>query len=258
MGKICAKGQCVTKACEPGTVLCASGNVQRCDPWGSSFYEWAACGVDGHCEPRPGGAVCVQNDCTPSAPGCVGEQFGQCSSDGVAVTGAVDCAASQQVCTEQGCAAQAVDTLNASKEVESSSSGGLLVNVLEVTVARKLTTIESYLVLPEGRTLRWVVYELVGNTYTLKLRTTTVDSGTGFHSSGPISFTLVPGKTYAIGVEVLANSFGYELGPITAQQKLPFARVKGSVNNSASTDTFPGNYGSTVRLFYARLTTAAP
>jgi hypothetical protein len=44
----------------------------------------------------------------------------------------------------------------------------------------------------------------------------------------------------------------------TAQQELPFAPVKAAVNHVASTDTFPSDYGSTVRMFYARQTTTAP
>ena len=273
-------GACATKVCEPNHGFCSDNTVYQCDAWGTSSYAAQTCGSGKHCFNRGDRADCAIDACSPGKAGCAGESFGQCGADGNSVANASVCSASSQVCTEQGCASSSVNTIDPTPRAADWGSSGtygnsrLFGNAFDASNARTLTAIEIYLRLDFAYDLHWQIYELDGLTgepnpepkWILRYQVTTNDSGTGFHSSGPLSFPLLAGHTYLLGVEVLAFGpntsiwFTYEHGP-NVPQTLPFARTAGMVVVSAASkvgDTVSAMTFGGDQLLYQRLTTSAP
>ncbi len=208
---------------------------------------------------------CVPTPCLPDTQGCAAEKFGQCADDGMSIaSGATDCGALSQVCTLQGCATSAIDTLATSNQIGTGSTySSLVVNVLNVQSSRKLNTIEVYLTVPNPNSLTWAVYqENLVNTYPefdLKFQKTTSGSGTGFQSSGTVGLELVAGNTYAIGVSVGGGNFVYYYDTVTPPVSLNFAHATGSLSYTYSfVPAIPSPYIAPTTLYNERLTTSAP
>ncbi|HET7538833.1 MAG TPA: hypothetical protein VFK05_03150 [Polyangiaceae bacterium] len=266
-------GACATKVCEPNHSFFSGNTVYQCDEWGTASGAVLTCGSGKHCFTLGDRADCATDACSPGKSGCAGESFGQCGADGNSVTNATLCSASSQVCTEQGCASSSVNTIDPTPRSADWGSSGIYGNAFDVSNARTLTAIESYLRLDFAYNLHWQIYELDGLTgepnpapkWILRYQVTTNDSGAGFHSSGPLSFPLLAGHTYLFGVEVLAFGpntniwYTYEHGP-NVPQTLPFARTAGNVGVSAASKVgdavSASNFG--YQLLYQRLTTSAP
>jgi hypothetical protein len=258
---VCSNAQCKTKVCTPNSTFCSDGNVLQCDYQGLSSYQYTTCGYAKYCKAQGSTASCVPTPCLPGSTGCASEKYGQCAQDGLSVTGGTDCAAATQVCTAQGCAASAVDSIGSSNFVTGGSYYNLFGDVLEVTSARKLTTIEAYLTLPTSGNLVWAVYQKdVINTYPtydLKFQKTTTASGTGFQSSGTLSFELTAGGSYLIGVAVSGGSFAYYYDTAITPPLINFASVTGGVATTFST-TLSYPYATLSNLYDIRLTTTVP
>jgi hypothetical protein len=206
---------------------------------------------------------CVPTPCLPDTEGCAAEKFGQCADDGMSIgPGATDCGAMSQVCTLQGCATSAIDTLATANQLGAGSLySSLVANVLDVQSSRKLSTIQMYLSLPSTSSLVWVVYQqnLVNNypEYDLKYQKTTTGSGTGFQSSGVVGLELVAGNTYAIGVSVSGGNFVYYYDTVTPPVSLNFAHATGSFYSTFA-PTVQYTYVAPTTLYNAVLTTVAP
>jgi len=267
-------GACATKICEPNHGSCAGNTVYLCDHWGTNSYAALTCGSGMHCFTSGDRADCAIDACSPGKAGCVGESFGQCGADGNSITNASVCSDSSQVCSEQGCAASSMNTVDPTPKASDGGSSGMYGNAFDVSNARTLTAIEIYLNLLFSYDLRWQIYERDGLTdepnpepkWILRYQVTSNDSGAGFHSSGPLSFPLLAGHTYLFGVEVLASGpntniwFTYQHGP-NVPQTLPFARTAGMVEMSAASkvgDTVSAKTFGGDQLLYQRLTTSAP
>ena len=256
---VCSNSQCKTKVCTPNTTFCSNGNVVQCDYQGLTPYGYSTCGYATYCKAQGSGATCAPTPCIPSTTGCAYEKYGQCANDGLSVTGATDCAASAQVCTAQGCAASAVDTIGSSNLIAGNSYYNLFGDVLDVTSARKLTTIEAFLTLPATRTLVWVVYQKNVGTgyYELKFQKTTTATGTAFQSSGTLSFALAASNSYLIGVSVTGGSYAYYYDTAVSAPLINFASVSGGMtSNFANSLSYP--YPSLSNLYNIRLTTTVP
>jgi hypothetical protein len=264
----CMDAKCVPLICTPGALFCGDGNVRLCDGVGLSSSQSQFCASGTVCTSLTGYAECDPTPCSADTNGCVGEKFGHCGQDGMSVGGTVtDCSATAQVCTAQGCAASAVATLSTANQVAAGNDGEALTNTLLVHTARKLTMIESNLSLQTQRTLIWVVYEQTNanqvGEFDLAYQKTTTGTGTGFQSSGAISFELTAGKSYAIGVVVVGGSFIYYYDTTTAPQSLSFAHVMDSTDQGfgvpvpASFDVSDQGFPSNT-VFNDRLTTTLP
>ncbi len=257
---VCSNAQCKPKVCTPNTAYCSNGSVAECDSQGLNYYTYSTCGYGTYCKPQGGNASCAPTPCLPSTTGCVSEKYGQCADDGLSVTGATDCGAASQVCTAQGCAASAVDTIGSSNFIAGNATYYNMVgDILEVTSARKLTTVEAFLTLPASRTLTWFVFQrsVATTQYVLKYQTTTTASGTGFQSSGTFSYELTAGSGYLIGVSVAGGSFAYYYDSAVTPPLLGFASVSGGVTEGF-TNPLGSQYPYLSTLYDIRLTTSAP
>jgi hypothetical protein len=171
-----------------------------------------------------------------------------------------DCGTQGKVCTPQGCATQAVDTLGAGDQVEAPSSE-LFGDRILTQSSRTITQIEAYLTLPANRDLTWVIYEREKFLWRFDsvFSTVTVGTGTGFQSSGTISYTLKADTSYFIGVNVAGGSFGayYGIEPkglsFGVTQDALVAREQTSSPSPAtpSLDVWP----QPDRIYYLRVTT---
>jgi hypothetical protein len=260
---VCVNAKCVPKVCTPVTSLCSNGNIQQCDAQGDASTLIRVCTYGTYCTMDLDGANCVPTPCLPETETCVAEEFGHCADDGMSIdSGATDCGALSEVCTLQGCAMSATDTLATSNQMQTAAQNSSLVaDLLDVQSSRKLNTIEVYLSLPSSSTLVWVVYQedLINHLpeYDLKYETTTSGSGTGFQSSGLVGLELVAGNTYAIGVSISSGNFVYYYDTVTPPVSVSFAHATGSFY-SVLASTIPNTYVSTTTLYNERLTTAAP
>jgi hypothetical protein len=262
----CIGNACSPNVCNPNTLFCKDGNVQQCDGQGLTSYQVQFCTLGTYCATRTGVTTCAPTPCTADTDGCVGEKLGHCSADGMSVgAGATDCGASQQVCTLQGCAKTAVDSLSSTTQIGTGSANELVTNLVAVDSARKLTLIEAYLSMPTTRNLVWVVYVLTNadgmGEFDLEFQKSTSGSGAGYQSSGAISIELEAGKTYAIGVGASDGNFVYYYDLPVAAPSLNFARVTGSADISfgASFDSAPFDVlPSQLPVYSTRLTTTTP
>jgi hypothetical protein len=175
--------------------------------------------------------------------------------------GATDCAAASKVCTAQGCAATAIDTVASSNSAAAFNYYNLVLNLLEVRSSRKLSEIEVYLSLPTSRTLTFVVYQKnvvnMQTSYDLKFQKVVAATGSGFQSSGAISFKLEADKTYALGVSVTGGSFAYYYDAAVTPPSLNFASVVGGFTSNFST-SLSYAYPSLSSIYHQRLTTTTP
>ncbi len=257
----CLNGKCQPTVCTPSLLFCKNNSVQVCDDQGLTSSQYQFCPQGTYCLSHGSTPDCAPTPCTPDADGCAAEKFGHCATDGLSVTSPTDCGAQKQVCTLQGCASSAVDTVTKGSEILTASTQELIGNVLLVHAARKLTLIEMDLSMPAPRALVWSVYEQtnadLNGEFDLKYQKTSTGSGSGFQSSGALSVQLEANKSYLIGVSANDGSFVYYFDYLSVPPSINFAHVIGTVDTSYSPSFDYGN-SSIVSAFHQRLTTTAP
>ncbi|HEY3667663.1 MAG TPA: hypothetical protein VGL19_16785 [Polyangiaceae bacterium] len=266
---VCVEAKCKPLVCTPSAQFCSQGNVQSCDGQGLTSTQSQFCSNGTACVVvAQDAAECLPTPCIPDTDACAGEKLGHCSADGTSVGGTVtDCGAAGKVCTPQGCAASAVSTISTANQLGTGNDGDMMTNIVRVESSRKLTTIEANFSFPALRTLTWVVYEQTNanspGEYDLAYQKTTTGTGQGFQSSGPVSFELKAGKTYAIGVTVSGGSYFYFYDTAIGAPSLSFAHAIDSDDEGFGTPVaisfglfHPG--GETTVLYNARLTTTPP
>jgi hypothetical protein len=257
-GQACSVGTCVDRVCTPSTLYCKNNTANYCASDGLSAYTYATCGTGTACSVGGNTWHCYPTTCSPSTSACLGEKLGTCSSDGTSLaTVKSDCGGAGQVCTLQGCADSAVDTIADTTDINAQPSYyNLFGDIVQVETTRVLTKLETQLDLPGTRTLQWLVYQLVGTQFQLKAQSTTSASGNGPQSSGTLSQTLVAGNAYYLAVAVAGGSFGYYSSPLVAPEPLSFGSVRGpSLGSYASV---LNDSESTSPLYYMKLSTQAP
>jgi hypothetical protein len=258
-GQVCQDGKCTAKVCEPNTDFCASGNIQHCSASGAGFTLAQYCLSETYCQDLSGGgAQCRDKLCVTGATGCLGEDYGTCSSDGVTLAaGFDDCDGAGEVCSLKGCAASAVDDLGGTSDVQSLSTGTVAFDRIHVRTSRKLVEMAAYLSLPSTRTLRWTVYSGGYYDWALIHDQMTTGDGAEVHSSGAMDLTLSADKDYLVGVSVTGGSFASYNSPVVGTQLLSFGSTSGSGSAyfAASLSYYPVETG-VVRAM--RLTTALP
>ncbi len=259
--KICDpnSGTCKTKVCEPYQYYCKNGDIYYCDNNGQDEYPTQNCLSDTTCSVQGGGASCVPYPCPPGETACLGNKVGKCASDGQTLaTVTDDCAGAGTVCGADGkCATTSIDTIGVAEDATTEQGGNVMGDVIQVTSARKVTEMQMNLVLAAPRELRWVIFEQSGSNFIARIdKVVSNVSGTGFLSSGPISYTLKAGKSYLFAVAVSGgNSIAYfDTAPFTANSS--FGGVVGRVDNYYSATMQA--YVDTNAVYQMKISTGAP
>jgi len=255
---ICSGAACKPKTCTPSTLFCANGNVQQCDTQGLTSYQSKSCAYGSYCKAQGTGADCVPTPCLADTDGCAAEKYGHCASDGMSVgAGATDCAAAGKVCTLQGCAPTAIDTVASANGAGSLNNSNVVLNYLDVRSTRKLIELEVYLSLPTNSVLTFIVYQRnPQGIYDSKFQKAVVGTGSGFQSSGAIAYRLEAGNAYAVGVSVSGGSYAYYYASASMPPSLNFASVIGGYTSNFSSSLYA--YPNLSTIHYQRLTTTIP
>lgn len=250
---------CVTKVCEPNTTYCKNGDVYYCNDV-INEYPQQQCLSGTVCKKSGDVTTCVPLLCEPGETGCVGNKVGVCAEDGQTLTSTTqDCAALTNVCTVAGtCAVTAIDTLGIAEDAATYGGSTVIGDALEVHSARKVTSLEANLVLASARELRWVIYEQSGTSWIARIdKVVPNQMGTGFISSGAMSYTLKAGKRYLFAVAVTGGNFipYYDTAPFEVGAS--FGSVIGSVNSGYSSN-LPADFFYSETLYQMRITTVLP
>jgi hypothetical protein len=148
--------------------------------------------------------------------------------------------------------------LGGAEELQSLTIGYVFGDAIDVESNRQLLELEANLVLAAPRTLRWVVYELVGNYYEARYdKVVSNQSGSGYISSGPLSYTLKAGRKYLLGVAVSDGGFVPYYDAVPWQPEVSFGKALGGLAISYSTSLYYG-YLATDRVYDLRITTELP
>ena len=250
---------CKPKLCTAGTYFCKGANVSYCQD-GLNSYTNTTCPDDAPCAATADSVACVPYKCWPGLKSCVANQLGTCAADGMSLTSVKqDCNATEEVCvSDRACGQSAVDTVGAAEDLSVVGDGQLFGNAIDVQSNRKLTLLEANIVLAGARTLRWVVYELVDGYYISRFDVVVSNqTGTGYFSSGAISYTLKAGKRYVLAVAVTGGSFVPYYDALPWQEDVSFGKVKGGITSSYAT-SFYGYYLSNAAVYDMRVTTELP
>ncbi len=255
-------GACKTKVCEPYTYYCKNGDVYYCDYFGFPGQGESLiqnCASDSTCKVQDNSASCVPYPCPPGETACLGNKVGKCADDGQTLgTVTDDCAAVSSVCGTDGkCAKTVTEALGIAEDAVTESAGNVMGDAIQVSSARKVTEMQMNLVLAAPRELRWVIFEQSGQNFIARVdKVISNVSGTGFLSSGPISYSLKAGKTYLFAVAISGgNSIAYfDTAPFDSNAS--FGGVLGRVDSYYSA-TMQG-YVDTSVLYQMKITTESP
>jgi hypothetical protein len=226
----CEAAQCKERPCTLGTAFCKDGNIYYCDFNGPYLNQ--TCDTETACKALGSDAMCAPFACSPASSACLGNQIGTCASNGQSLSQvSTDCATASNVCTaDLKCAKSATDTLGVAENAEAFPSSQLVGDVVDIYSTRKLTELQMQLVLAGPRELRWIVYELTGQSFVAKIdKIVSAAAGAGFISSGPLSFTLTAGKRYVLGVVVSGGDAIDYYDSVPFPGKVSFGTVLGRV-----------------------------
>jgi hypothetical protein len=259
--KYCDAGTCKPVVCDAGTIFCKDGDVYGCDWLGSRADLYQQCPTDTTCNVTNGNYSCIPLPCSPGDTVCLGNKVGTCAADGQSLSTVTDdCTTSASICgTDNKCAKSVVDILGVDEgQSDISESAGYFVgDVVQVSSARTLTEMQLNLSLPPTRSLRWVVFEETSDSnFTAKKDWVVASqSGSGYFSSGPISFALKAGKIYLFGAVVTGgNTFTSYLDTGPFALNASFGTVLGRVENPYSSTM--NAYLDSGYLYQMKLTTA--
>jgi hypothetical protein len=130
--------------------------------------------------------------------------------------------------------------------------------VIDVSSARKLTELQMHLVLAGPRELRWIVYELSGQTFVAKIDKIVANPAeSGFLKSGVLNFQLAAGKRYLLAVVVSGGDAVDYIDSNPFSGSVSFGTVVGRVLNyyPGSFDVFSVDSGYVSSM---KVTTEAP
>jgi hypothetical protein len=250
---------CKPKVCQPGAYSCKDGDISYCQD-GLTSQASMNCPDDAPCAQTGNGPACVPYKCWPELKTCIGNQLGVCAADGMTLDSVKqDCAATEEVCvSESACGASAVDTVGSAEELVSVTTDSVFGDVVDVQSNRKLTQLEANMVLAGSRDLRWVVFELVDGYYVARYDKIVPDqSGSGYLSSGPISYTLKAGTRYLLGVAVTGGGSAPYYDAAPWQPEVSFGKVLGGLSTYYATSIW-SYYVNAGLVYDLRFTTELP
>jgi len=260
--KYCDAGSCKPKVCEPFTYYCKSGSIYYCEYFGGSpagEQPLQVCPSDTICQIVGGSAACAPRPCSPGEASCLNNKVGTCAADGQSLSSVTDdCGADGKVCgLNAECVESVVDTVGVAEDAVTEGAGTIIGDAIQVTSARKLTEMQINVVLAAARELRWVVYEQTGQSFVARVdKVASNQSGTGFISSGPMSYGLKAGKTYLLGVAISGGNFisYYDAAPFNPS--ISFGTLIGRTEQVYSATL--GAYVESSALYQMKLTTELP
>lgn len=256
----CSDGACRPKVCAPQEYFCEDGDLAYCYWGGLEYGIIETCGTHAKCGDQGSTAACLPYGCAPGDAACFGNKIGICSADGRGLESVTqNCASSGDICSSSiSCGASASDTLGISEELLTIGSDIVIGNVIDVTSSRSLTLLEANLVLAGPRSLRWIIYKNTTGTYydAVYDKVLANQTGNGYLSSGPISYTLEAGQRYYIGVAVTGGGLApyYDSAPFAPY--LTFGRALGGFGTTYSTSLY--GYGPGDLVYDMRFTTESP
>lgn len=255
----CSGNACQPKLCQPGE-FCKNDDVYYCWSGGLDMSISTNCADDSPCGKTDAGVACVPYKCWPGLKACVGNKIGTCADDGKALAVVKqDCGESDEVCVSpSSCGATAVDTLGEADELAAISTGYFFGDVIEVSSNRALTKLEANIVLAASRDLRWCVFELVNGYYVSRYeKVVNGQSGSGYLSSGALTYTLKAGKTYLLGVAVSGGGAAPYYDSVPWQPEVSFGKVTGGYAARYETQLY-SHYTNAGLAYDLRITTQAP
>jgi hypothetical protein len=259
-----ATSTCKPQVCEPFEYFCDGGDVYYCTDFGGLYagqQPEQKCPSDTACKKVENGVTCVALPCSPGSTACVGNKVGTCATDGSGLAQVTtDCTTTaSSICNTQAqCAKTVEDTVGVAESAEVDYPGELMGNVFEVTAGRKLVEIEMSFVLAAPRELRWVIYEQTGSYFVARIdKLVANQSGTGFISSGAMSYTLKAGKRYLIGVAITGGDSVSYYDTAPWAPSVSFGSTLG-YTHSVYQSQIGADYLYSDRLYQMRLTTEAP
>ena len=244
---------------EHAPAYCVGNDIYTCRANGTQVLD-KACPVGRHCAVAGAVAECATNLCAPEAHACVENRLGVCGADGASFSSVTDdCAAQGQVCDSGGaCSDSAVDTLGPAGDAtfsgKANSTSG---NVIDVYSDRVVTGMQARLKLEAPTQGAFVIYELVGSKYVLR-----VDDVGPFEpaadavfSSHALNFKIYAGRRYSFAI-YLATGACFEKQAADTDV-VSFGHVLGSAFSGGGdyhdTDEFVANFGA---QFDMRISTA--
>lgn len=258
--KYCENGVCKDRECDPYTYICKDGDIYYCDYYGGAVSVSEYCLDDTTCKESDTGVACVPLPCQAGEQSCLGNKVGTCATDGTTLSAITDdCTTTGKICGDDlTCVTSVEDTLGVAEDAEAVSAGYIIGDAIEMHSARELVEIEANLVLAAERSLRWVVYEQTGANFVARFdKVIANQTGTGFFSSGPISYALKAGKRYLVGVAITGgNAIAYyDTKPWNRDLSFgaPLGRTTNYYSSTISADYFYQEY-----LYQMRVTTEAP
>jgi hypothetical protein len=229
----CENAQCKARPCVPGSYFCKGADVYYCDFSSPFMYLNQSCDSESSCKPvGTTGATCSPFACSPGSTACVGDKIGTCAADGQSLSAVTtDCTATTNVCgSDLKCAKSATDTIGLAENAEVISASTMLGDVIDVDSTRKLTELQTQLVLTSPRELRWIVYELSGQNFVAKVdKIVSQPAATGFVSSGAFNFKLTAGKRYVLGVVITGGDAVDYIDTMPYGRDVSFGTVTGRV-----------------------------
>ena len=215
-GKTCESGACKDVFCTPTKQYCEDNFQRTCNATGTGYSSSSTCSTIYFCdELTPGDTSCFHDLCAPGSNTCDGETLATCSSNGGSYEAqGTDCAASGKICDASACVDSLVESIGGTNfSTTNYCSNYRQGNRYTFTSSRSLTEIQHYLGISGTIQLTWVIYETTSalgtGSYTKVFEKLTTSTGTDYHSSGSINFTVEPGKYYMIGVRPAASCTSY-------------------------------------------------
>jgi hypothetical protein len=257
--KYCENGACKERECEAYTYFCKNDDIYYCD-YNSKPSISQFCLTDSSCKEIEGSVACVAVPCAAGETSCLDNQVGTCADDGGSLSSVTeDCGAAGQVCDVGGtCVASVEETLGIAESGENVESTYMMGDAVEMHSSRKLVELQANLVLAAARELRWVIYEQSGNSFVARIdKVVPSQSGSGFFSSGPLSYTLQAGKRYLLAVVVSGGNAVafYDTAPWNLELSFgtPIGRVATYYSPTVSADYYYQEH-----LYQMRVTTELP
>jgi hypothetical protein len=209
--QVCEAGACKAVVCTPSNQTCQGEAVYTCNGSGTGTYLSTTCSASTFCDASGPTPQCTTDVCTANAIGCNGEVISTCGTNGGSwINPGTDCKASSQVCVLGGtCAPEEVST-QGSTSYSNYGTGYTYLSGFRALATRKLAKLETYGSFSGLQKVTWVVYEKrpTESTYDLVYQKVTAQAKPTLGSivSPALDFTLVKGKTYAVGVHIAGDS----------------------------------------------------
>lgn len=257
--EVCSAGSCVPQVCEPYNNFCKGNIGYACYYDGLQSYPLGDCGPDATCVDKTHGYECKQHYCVAGKGACIGNQLGTCAADGFALESvSANCAASGQVCNvDAQCVAGTTDTWGKSEDLRTITTDYLVGDAVEVLSSRTLTQLEANVVLPAARALTWTVYERNDSYFVRKYSTvTTAEAGSGYQSSGAISYVLQAGKAYLLALSATGGGIAPYVDTAPTSSATSFGHVLGGIRTYKSDEV--NGYSHDPELLYDLRITTAP